>query len=348
MSTLVVVGFPTAKEAEEVRQELAAVQREQLISLEDAVVVERDAENRVHLRQAVNLTAAGAVGGGFWGTLVGLLFLNPLLGAAVGAGIGAASGSLSDIGIDDGFLRELGDTLPSGSAALCVLLRDAAPDRVIERLRSHAPNARLLRTNLSHTDEETCVNCWRRRAKRPRPCASPDRPHLEAGAPLAQGLVDGADQFARDLPGHLLSRHGDRGGSLLQGLQQIGPEPHQPRLFQGLQSLGLKEGGHVVAMPEGLVVVARLLAEGESALEGVRAGLAAAQPQPAGAQQLADQHRRHAVVASEVGEALPLRAVRAVAAEQLQGRAAAARALARGGRGAGSELVTGGHGFDPL
>lgn len=92
MSTLVIVGFPTAKEAEDVRQELAAVQRERLISLEDAVVVERDAEDRVHLRQAVNLTAAGALGGGFWGTLVGLLFLNPLLGAAVGAGIGAASG----------------------------------------------------------------------------------------------------------------------------------------------------------------------------------------------------------------------------------------------------------------
>ncbi|MEB3168583.1 MAG: DUF1269 domain-containing protein [Synechococcaceae cyanobacterium] len=154
MSTLVVVGFPTVKEAEEVRTELVAVQREQLISLEDAVVVERDAENRVHLRQALNLTAAGAIGGGFWGTLVGLLFLNPLLGAAVGVGIGAASGSLSDIGIDDSFLRELGETLPSGSAALCVLLRDAAPDRVIERLRSHAPHARLLRTNLSHTDEE--------------------------------------------------------------------------------------------------------------------------------------------------------------------------------------------------
>lgn len=154
MSTLVVVGFPTAAEAEEVRRELATFQKEQLIALEDAVVVERDAESRVHLRQAVNLTAAGAVGGGFWGTLVGLLFLNPLLGAAVGAGIGAASGSLSDIGIDDSFMRELGETLPAGSAALCLLLRDATPDRVIERLRSHAPHARLLRTNLSHTDEE--------------------------------------------------------------------------------------------------------------------------------------------------------------------------------------------------
>ncbi|MEB3201149.1 MAG: DUF1269 domain-containing protein [Synechococcaceae cyanobacterium] len=154
MSTLVVVGFPTAEEAEQVRRELVDIQREQLLALEDAVVVERDKDSHVHLRQAVNLTAAGAVGGGFWGTLVGLLFLNPLLGAAVGAGIGAASGSLTDIGIDDGFMRELGETLPAGSAALCLLLRNATPERVIERLRSHAPHARLLRTNLSQTDEE--------------------------------------------------------------------------------------------------------------------------------------------------------------------------------------------------
>ena len=154
MSSLVVVGFPTADEAEQVRRDLVDIQREQLISLEDAVVVERDASGQVHLRQALNLTTAGALGGGFWGSLVGLLFLNPLLGAAVGAGIGAASGSLSDLGINDGFMREVGETLPEGTAALFVLLRDATPDRVIERLRSHAPHAKLLRTNLSHTDEE--------------------------------------------------------------------------------------------------------------------------------------------------------------------------------------------------
>ena len=154
MGSLVVVGFPKAEEAEQVRRELVDIQREQLIALEDAVVVEHDAEGQVHLRQAINLTAAGALGGGFWGTLVGLLFLNPLLGAAVGAGVGAASGSLSDIGINDGFMRELGETLPSGSAALCLLVREATPDRVIERLRAHAPHAKLLRTNLSHTDED--------------------------------------------------------------------------------------------------------------------------------------------------------------------------------------------------
>jgi len=154
MSSLVVVGFPTVDEAEQVRRQLADIQKEQLISLEDAVVVESDKDGKVHLRQALNLTKAGALGGGFWGSLVGLLFLNPLLGAAVGAGLGAASGSLSDLGINDGFLREVGETLAPGTAALCLLLKDSTPDRVIERLRNHAPHAKLLRTNLSHTDED--------------------------------------------------------------------------------------------------------------------------------------------------------------------------------------------------
>jgi uncharacterized membrane protein len=154
MSSLVVVGFPTVEEAEQVRRQLADIQKEMLISLEDSVVVENDQDGKVHLRQAVNLTKAGALGGGFWGSLVGLLFLNPLLGAAVGAGLGAASGSLTDLGINDGFLREVGQTLSPGTAALCLLLKDSTPDRVIERLRNHAPHAKLLRTNLSHTDEE--------------------------------------------------------------------------------------------------------------------------------------------------------------------------------------------------
>jgi uncharacterized membrane protein len=154
MSSLVVVGFPTVDEAEQVRRQLADIQKEQLISLEDAVVVESDKDGKVHLRQAINPATAGALGGGFWGSLVGLLFLNPLLGAAVGAGLGAASGSLTDLGINDGFLREVGQTLTPGTAALCLLLKDSTPDRVIERLRNHAPHAKLLRTNLSHTDED--------------------------------------------------------------------------------------------------------------------------------------------------------------------------------------------------
>ena len=92
--------------------------------------------------------------GGFWGTLVGLLFLNPLVGAAVGAGVGAASGAMTDLGINDGFLKEVGEALKPGKAALCLLVKEATTDRVIEKLRRHAGHTQLLQTNLSHTDED--------------------------------------------------------------------------------------------------------------------------------------------------------------------------------------------------
>ena len=49
--------------------------------------VTKDDKGKVKLHQAKNLTALGAVSGGLWGTLIGLIFLNPLLGAAVCAGV---------------------------------------------------------------------------------------------------------------------------------------------------------------------------------------------------------------------------------------------------------------------
>jgi hypothetical protein len=89
-----VVGEPNPVPAEQVRREWVELQLEALVALEQTVAVEHPAAAQVHWSQALNLITAGAVGCGFWGTLVGLLFLNPLLGAAVGAGLGAASWAL--------------------------------------------------------------------------------------------------------------------------------------------------------------------------------------------------------------------------------------------------------------
>src|ERR1700761_4467086 len=118
MSNLIVIGFNNEVDAFAMRAALAKLQAQYLIEMEDAVVVTRDANGKVQLHQAMNLTAAGAAGGAFWGMLIGMLFLNPLLGAALGAGGGALSGRLSDIGINDQFMKELGATLTAGSSAL--------------------------------------------------------------------------------------------------------------------------------------------------------------------------------------------------------------------------------------
>ena len=154
MSNLIVVGFNNEADAFEMRAALARLQSQYLIEMEDAVVVTRDAQGKVHLHQAVNLTATGAVSGAFWGTLIGMLFLNPLLGAAVGAGSGALSGKFADIGINDQFMKDLGATITPGSSALFVLVRKSTPDKVLEGLKSFAGKGRILQTSLTKDKEE--------------------------------------------------------------------------------------------------------------------------------------------------------------------------------------------------
>src|SRR5271166_4098263 len=132
MATLVVIDYESEIKAEEVRLALLKMQKEYLIDLADAVVVVRDARGTVRLRQLHNLTASGALSGGFWGALIGLIFLNPLFGFAIGAAAGAISGALSDVGIDNSFMKSLGETLKPGTAALFILILHMTPDRVIE------------------------------------------------------------------------------------------------------------------------------------------------------------------------------------------------------------------------
>ena len=133
------------------RLKLLEMQQDYLVDLEDAVVAVKDAKGKVRLHQAVNLTTAGAVRGGFWGSLIGLIFLNPLLGMAVGAGVGAASGALSDLGINDQFMKDLAANMQPGNSILFVLVRKATPDKVLEELKG--TGGTILKTSLSHEDE---------------------------------------------------------------------------------------------------------------------------------------------------------------------------------------------------
>jgi uncharacterized membrane protein len=153
MSDLVVIGFDNENKAFEMRAELAKLQKEYLIEMEDVVVVTKNDKGKVKLHQAVNLTAAGAVSGGFWGMLIGMIFLNPLAGAALGAGAGALSGKFTDIGIGDNFIKELGETLTPESSALFVLVRKVTPDKVLEALKGFG--GKILKTSLTADKEDT-------------------------------------------------------------------------------------------------------------------------------------------------------------------------------------------------
>jgi uncharacterized membrane protein len=160
MSELIVVGFNDPEEADRVLLRLSKLRKEYLIDIEDAVVVVRDEDGKVHLKQGINLVTAGAttgfVSGSLWGTLVGFLFLNPLagfvLGSAIGVGAGALSGSLSDYGINDDFIRSLAETIPPNSSALFILVRKVQPEKVLAELSG--VKGKVLRTSLSPEQEK--------------------------------------------------------------------------------------------------------------------------------------------------------------------------------------------------
>lgn len=154
MATLTVWKFDTSSAADEAVSTLESLAKQRLITLHDAATVSWEADRKKpRTRQLHNLAAAGAMSGMFWGMLFGLIFLVPLLGAAVGAAAGAMSGSLTDVGINDDFIKRARSEIVPGTSALFVLSSDAVVDRVKQAFSGQ--RAELLFTNLSDEQETT-------------------------------------------------------------------------------------------------------------------------------------------------------------------------------------------------
>ena len=151
MSELVVLAFDTETGAEDMRLELMDLQKQKIITLEDAAVVVRKQDGKVKVKQAQSLVGAGALGGAFWGMLIGLIFWMPWLGLAAGALGGALGGALKDTGVDDKFIKEVGDTIEPGHSALFLLVSQSTPDKLEDELRKY--DATVLQTSLSKEDE---------------------------------------------------------------------------------------------------------------------------------------------------------------------------------------------------
>jgi uncharacterized membrane protein len=152
MSTLVAVAYPDLGTAEQVRAELVQATKERILSLEDAVLVEHRSDGKIKLHQAMSTSGAGAAGGALWGGLIGLIFLAPLFGMAVGAASGALAGKATDAGVNDRFMKDLGEALPPGGAALIALGRTDARDKLIERVRPYG--GEIIQTSLSKDEED--------------------------------------------------------------------------------------------------------------------------------------------------------------------------------------------------
>ncbi|MGI5452927.1 DUF1269 domain-containing protein [Streptomyces sp. CA-249302] len=155
MTDLVVLGFTDKEKAEAVLRLSKELSRQELLDLEDAALAWRTQDGKIHVRQSFSPTASGAAGGALWGTLFGLIFLMPVFGAAVGAATGAVAGKLTDVGINDAFIKEIAGALEPGRAAVFALVRRTTPDKVRDALRPFQPT--VLRTSLTKDREEELV-----------------------------------------------------------------------------------------------------------------------------------------------------------------------------------------------
>jgi uncharacterized membrane protein len=152
MSNLVAIAYPDFDTAERVRRELIEATKEHLVKLEDAVVVECRPDGKIKLHQAASTTGVGAAGGALWGGLIGLLFLAPLVGMAIGAASGAVAGKMTDTGVNDQFMKDLGAKLQPGNAALIALGSTDARDKLMERVSPYGGD--VIQTSLDNEDEE--------------------------------------------------------------------------------------------------------------------------------------------------------------------------------------------------
>jgi uncharacterized membrane protein len=172
MSDLVAIVYPSEAKAEEVRQRLFDLRKQYLIEFSDAVIAVKTDAGPVKLNQLVNTTVAGAASGSFWGLLIGVLFLNPLIGVALGAASGALGGLLTDYGINDAFMKELAASLKPGDAALFVLIQNMTADKVLKEIQG--AGGTVLKTSLDDTKEKVLREALAKAAaaETPRPTAS--------------------------------------------------------------------------------------------------------------------------------------------------------------------------------
>lgn len=199
MAELIVIAFDDAQKADRALAELQRLEREYLVDLEDAVVAIREPGGKLRLKQSVDLTGMGAASGGLWGamwgSLVGLLFLNPLIGlvtgAALGAGAGALSANLGDYGIDDDFIKSLGNGLTPGTSAIFILVRKVQPEKVLQEFSGFG--GKIIRSSLAPDQERRLQEALAGSASMPgtrteaptniRATASPERPSSDAPRP---------------------------------------------------------------------------------------------------------------------------------------------------------------------
>ena len=135
MSDLIAITYKD-QAAYQALDKLGELQKMKVVELEDAAVAVMNEKGKVKVKQTLENQHAGsaATWGFFWGFLIGLLFGGPLFWGLFTALLGGLFGKATDLGIDNKFIKEVGNSLEPGQSALFILVVKATPDKVLPEL----------------------------------------------------------------------------------------------------------------------------------------------------------------------------------------------------------------------
>jgi uncharacterized membrane protein len=161
---LVVLTFEGMGTAAAVYAQLEQMEKEHLVKIADAIIIERGSgappggsppvelgsgqgvapttsplEDQVRVVQTHGKKGKYAASGGGIGLLAGFLLGGPVGAAVVGAGLGAVTAAIKDFGIDDESLATIEARLGPNSSALLVLGQVRDRDAYVARLRTFDP-----------------------------------------------------------------------------------------------------------------------------------------------------------------------------------------------------------------
>lgn len=154
MSTLIAITYDDEQKGRAAFAELGELQKMQVLKLEDAALATKDKKGKVKVKQTLEKKYLGTVTtwGFFWGFLIGLIFGGPIFWGLFTALLSRIFGKSTDLGVDNKFIKEVGESLEIGGAAIFVLVIEATQDKVLPEMAKFG--GKVYQTSLSNEDEE--------------------------------------------------------------------------------------------------------------------------------------------------------------------------------------------------
>ncbi len=146
MSNLIVITFDDENQAPAVFQSLKKLEHQDLLNLDDAAIIVKDADGKVHVKNLVESgVKVGAVAGGIFGLLIGGL-LFPIAGLALGIAGGALIGKSFETGVDQKFVKEVKEGLKPCSSGILFIVSNENTGVLVAALEPY--NGKLYQTTL--------------------------------------------------------------------------------------------------------------------------------------------------------------------------------------------------------